>query len=76
MTSLPATRFGIKNRGVVRKGNFADIIVWREDDFSSKASYANPHIFADGILHVIVNGELTIKNGSFTGKRAGKFLER
>ena len=76
MTSVPAKRFGIRGRGVLEKGAFADIAVWREDGFASTASYVKPHAFASGMEAVVVNGVLSFANGEFTGSRAGRFLSR
>lgn len=76
MTAVPAKRFGIRGRGVLEKGAFADIAVWREDGFASTATYVKPHAFASGMEAVVVNGVLSFSSGGFTGARAGRFLER
>ena len=76
MTSVPARRFGIRARGVVEKGAFADIVVWREDDFKANATYLKPHQFTGGVKCVMVNGVVPYKDGVFTGERGGRFLER
>ena len=76
MTSLPARRFGLKGRGVIEKGAFADIAVWSEDEFRSLSTYAEPHRFSCGMKAVMVNGAIPYLNGVFTGRRAGKFIER
>ena len=76
MTSVPARRFGIRGRGVLEKGAFADIAVWREDEFASPATYVKPHAFAVGMEAVVVNGVLSYLSGKFTGDRAGRFLSR
>ena len=76
MTSVPAKRFGIRGRGVLEKGAFADIAVWREDAFASAATYVKPHAFASGMEAVVVNGVLSFAKGEFTGSRAGRFLSR
>jgi N-acyl-D-amino-acid deacylase len=76
MTSLPARRFGLKGRGVIEKGAFADIAVWREEEFRGRSTYAEPHQFSGGMKAVMVNGAIPYLNGSFTGRRAGRFLER
>jgi N-acyl-D-amino-acid deacylase len=76
MTSLPARRFGLKGRGLIEKGAYADIAVWREDEFCSRSTYAEPHRFSCGMKAVMVNGAIPYLNGSFTGRRAGRFLER
>ena len=76
MTSVPARRFGIRGRGVIEKGAFADIAVWREDEFKSSATYVEPHRFASGVELVMVNGQIPYRNGKFTGNRGGRFLEK
>ena len=76
MTSVPARRFGIRGRGVIEKGAFADIVVWREDEFKSSATYVEPHRFASGVELVMVNGYIPYRSGKFTGSRGGRFLER
>jgi len=76
MTSVPARRFGIAHRGVIEKGAFADLAIWKEDEFASKATYVEPHQFSSGVKTVIVNGAVSYTEGKFTGDRAGRFLER
>ena len=76
MTSVPARRFGIAHRGVIEKGAFADIAIWEEEEFSSSATYVEPHKFARGVKAVLVNGAVSYADGKFTGDRAGRFLER
>ena len=76
MTSVIARRFGIRDRGELRKGAFADVVVWREDEFRGTATYSDPHHFADGVKCVFVNGVSPYADGAFTGKRTGRFLER
>lgn len=76
MTSLPARRFGLKGRGVLAKGAFADIVVWRESEFSRRSTYSDPHRFTSGVKTVMVNGTIPYRDGIFTGRRAGRFLER
>ena len=76
MTSVPARRFGLRERGVLAKGAFADLVVWDEATFAAKASYVRPHQFSDGVSLVMVNGTVPYANGTFTGQRGGRFLER
>ncbi len=76
MTSAPAQRFGIAGRGVIEKGAFADLAIWKEDEFSSSATYVEPHQFSAGMKTVIVNGAVSYTEGKFSGNRAGRFLER
>ena len=76
MTSVIADRFGIKGRGRIEKGAFADIVVWDETEFKAKATFTDPHQFTDGVRCVMVNGTVSYRDGAFTGNRAGRFLER
>jgi len=76
MTSVPARRFGIRGRGVLEKDAFADVVVWKEDEFRGEATYVDPHRFASGVRLVMVNGSIPYRGGKFTGDRSGRFLER
>ena len=76
MTSVPAARFGIRGRGVVKPGAYADLAVWRERNFRENVTYMSPHAFAAGMEAVLVNGVVAYRSGTFTGNRRGKFLER
>ena len=76
MTSVPARRFGIAHRGVIEKGAFADIAIWKEDEFSSSATYVEPHKFSRGVKAVLVNGTVSYADGKFSADRTGRFLER
>jgi N-acyl-D-amino-acid deacylase len=75
MTSVPARRFGLKGRGVIEKGAFADIAVWKEDEFKSNSTYSSPHCFTEGVKAVIVNGTLS-RLGDSSCANAGRFIER
>ena len=76
MTSVIADRFGIKNRGRIEKGAFADLVVWDEAEFRAKATFTEPHQFTGGVRCVMVNGSIPYRDGAFTGNRGGRFLER
>ena len=76
MTSVPARRFGLTDRGVLKKGAYADIVVWKEDEFVMKATYTEPHQFSGGVKCVMVNGVISYRDGKFTSQRAGRFLEK
>ncbi len=71
-TSLPASRLGLKNRGLLNVGYKADIVVFNPDTIIDRATFAQPHQFAAGIEHVLVNGVWSIKNGISTGKMGGE----
>ena len=76
MTSVPAERFGIAGRGVLKAGAFADVAVWREAGFRNTATYARSHSFCVGMEKVFVNGALAYDSGAFTHAGTGRFLER
>lgn len=74
MTSLPADQFGLKQRGIIRKKAWADIVIFDSGKVRDTATYADPHKLAEGINYVIVNGEITLACGRLTGNRAGRML--
>ena len=74
MTSLPATVFGLKDRGQLRAGALADILVFDLTKVNDAATYQDPHHIAEGINDVIVNGALVRRNGTFTATLAGRVL--
>ncbi|WP_074041593.1 N-acyl-D-amino-acid deacylase family protein [Kiritimatiella glycovorans] len=74
MTSLPAEQFGLRGRGVLREGAFADIAVFSPAELDDPADYARPHRLARGTAAVVVNGVLTLIDGQWTGNRAGRVL--
>jgi len=76
MTSLPATKIGLKKRGIIEEGYYADIVIFDPDNIKDKATYANPHQYPEGIKYVIVNGEIVVDNGEITGRKPGKILKK
>ncbi len=74
MTCLPAEQFNISGRGVLKKENFADIVVFDPDKIKENTTYFEPHQLSDGIITVVVNGTLTIAHGELTHDRNGYFL--
>ena len=76
MTGAAAERFEIRERGVLKIGNFADIAVWKPSEFKSTASYTAPHSFSTGVKAVLVNGAMPYCEAAFTGERRGALLER
>ena len=76
MTSLPAQKFNLSDRGMLREGMAADILIFDENKVSDVATFENPHQFSVGIPYVIVNGEVVIDNGKHTGIKSGKALRK
>jgi N-acyl-D-amino-acid deacylase len=74
MTSLPATNIGVFQRGEIREGYFADVVVFDPDRIRDNATFEEPHQYATGMLHVIVNGEQVLENGRHTGKTPGRVV--
>jgi N-acyl-D-amino-acid deacylase len=74
MTSLPANTFHFKNRGELREGNWADIVVFDPEKIEDTATYKDPHHYPNGILYVLVNGVVVINKGEHTGAKAGMAL--
>ncbi|MFQ5979376.1 MAG: amidohydrolase family protein [Candidatus Heimdallarchaeota archaeon] len=76
MTSFPAQKFGLLDRGVLRSGMNADITIFDPKTVIDKATYQDPHQFPEGIQHVIVNGQIVVEKGKYTGELAGKTLRK
>jgi N-acyl-D-amino-acid deacylase len=74
MTSLPAQKFQLKDRGLLREGFAADIVVFSESEVQDMSTYDKPHAYTKGFHYVIVNGQLTVDNEKHLGVRAGKAL--
>jgi N-acyl-D-amino-acid deacylase len=76
LTSVPAARLGLDDRGVIRPGAFADLVVFDPATVRDEASYVDPARYPSGVDHVIVNGRPAILSGSETGERPGRLLRR
>ena len=76
MTSLPARVFGFVDRGEIRPGAFADVVIFDPGKVVDKATYAQPYELAEGIDWVIVNGQVERREGTFTGARGGRVLRK
>jgi N-acyl-D-aspartate/D-glutamate deacylase len=74
MTCLPAQKFGLKDRGLVREGQFADLVVFDPEQIADRATYENPRRAPKGIRAVIVNGGIAVFDGRVTVGRSGRFL--
>ena len=76
MTSLTASRPRVRDRGVVRKGAWADLVIFDPDRVIDAATYADPHRYPVGIEYVIVNGGVALEHGETTRERQGRFLRQ
>lgn len=76
MTSLPAAVFGMRDRGVIREGAIADVVVFDLEAVRDRATFQDPHQLSEGMVHVFVNGEPAIADGEITGGLHGKVLSR
>ncbi len=76
LTSLPAQRMGLKARGSLQKGYHADVVVFDAHRISDRSSVQNMAKSPQGLLHVMVNGQFAVKDGSRTAVRAGQVLRR
>jgi N-acyl-D-amino-acid deacylase len=74
MTTLPATVFGLKDRGQLRPGAFADVLIFDLAKVNDAATYDKPHQLSEGFDDIIVNGELARRHGKFTAALAGRVL--
>jgi N-acyl-D-aspartate/D-glutamate deacylase len=74
MTSLPAQVLGLKDRGVIREGCWADLVVFDPDAVADSATYENPKRYPKGIDYVLVNGAVVVDQGNHTGARPGKII--
>jgi len=76
MTSLPAQKFNLSDRGLLMEGMAADIVLFDENTVADAATFQSPHQYSLGIPYVIVNGKLVIDNGKHTGVKSGQSLRK
>lgn len=77
MTALPAAHFGLKNRGQIRKGFAADLVLWDPKKIKDRATYENPKVTeGQGIAWVFLDGEAVVRKGVYSGARKGRMLRR
>ena len=76
LTGLPASVMKLTDRGVLREGAAADIAMFDPERFAERATTFEPNQLAQGMVHVVVNGNVTLRNGEFSGLRGGAVLRR
>ena len=72
--ALPAQLLGIRDRGLLREGFFADLVVFDPEMIGDTATYENPHQYATGIDYVLVNGVVVVDHGRITDARPGRVV--
>jgi len=75
MTSLPAQKFQLRDRGLVREGMAADVVVFNADQIGDPSTFDKPHAYSTGFQYVIVNGQLVLDQNKHTGTRSGVVLK-
>lgn len=71
MTSLPAQKFNLTDRGLLKEGMAADIVIFDPEKVQDRATFEKPHAYSTGFQYVLVNGKITVDDGNHTGVRAG-----
>lgn len=75
MTSLPAQKFNLKDRGLLKEGMAADIVVFDPTTVGDKSTFTQPHAYSQGFDYVLVNGKITVDKGKHTSVRNGIFVK-
>jgi len=73
-TSMPADMIGLKDRGLIKVGNVADIVVFDPETIRENATFSNPHQYSSGVEYLLVNGVLVIDRGQYNGNLPGKAI--
>ena len=76
MTSFPAQRLGLFDRGIIRENNWADIVIFNPETIIDKATFLDPHHHSIGIEYVLVNGQIVLEKGTHKQIKAGKILRK
>jgi N-acyl-D-amino-acid deacylase len=74
MTSLNASKLGISDRGLLRAGNYADVVVFDPDQIIDRSTYEDPFQYSEGVIYLMVNGKLVLDHGKHTGERPGRAI--
>jgi N-acyl-D-amino-acid deacylase len=73
---MPASKIGLKDRGQITEGAFADIVIFNPHSIIDNATFVHPQRFPSGIKEVLVNGKIVVEKGELTSSLPGKFLRR
>ena len=74
MTHLPATNLKLKDRGLLKEGYYADVVIFDPATVQDHATFAKPHQYSTGVDHVFVNGVQVLKDGEHTGATPGRVV--
>jgi N-acyl-D-aspartate/D-glutamate deacylase len=74
MSSAVATRLNIRDRGLLKEGMLADVVVFDANTIADRATFTQPHQLSIGMQHVFVNGVAVVKNGTHTGAKPGRIV--
>jgi N-acyl-D-amino-acid deacylase len=74
LSGLPASNLELAGRGLLKADMFADVVVFDPATVADRATFENPHQYAEGMKHVFVNGVHVLKDGEHTGARPGRAL--
>ncbi len=74
LTSLSADNLRIRDRGRLKPGYFADVVVFDPETIQDHATFENPHQYSTGMVHVFVNGEQVLRDGEHTGAKPGRVV--
>jgi N-acyl-D-amino-acid deacylase len=75
-TSLPAEVLGLEDRGRIKKGMAADIVIFDADKLTDRATYEEPHQYSEGVRYLLINGQPVIEEGTYNGQLAGKPIRK
>jgi len=76
MTQMPADKFGIANRGLIKEANYADLVMFDPGTVIDGATFENPRVGPVGMPHVIVNGQFAVRDGKPAGSRSGRAIRK
>ena len=75
LANLPAKHLKLQKRGELKVGNYADIVIFDPAKVKDNATFEKPHQYAEGMIHVFVNGVQVLKDGEHTGAKPGRFVK-
>ena len=75
LSKLPASNLKLQKRGELKVGNYADVVIFDPAKVRDKATFEKPHQYAEGVIHVFVNGVQVLKDGEHTGAKPGRFVK-